>query len=270
MGILDSISKNPSFLALAALGIGLFIFRDKISGFFSDITGGAQGTAQIAETGGILARNLQSNLTATPLAGDPLFGESGFFTNIAESISNFKLPTFEFPSFPSFPTTTTEPSDFTDVGMAGARGERGGELARTPPLPPEFRDLEGLPTRAEASDFGVTAAPSIAETIIAPFMGGGVSFEGGTIFATDPTVQGFEDPLSFITEQQGITASQAANQLAIAQGFTSEEQAFLSQGQEISPLGDLASQSQVSDPQFQGLTPEQIFLQLVGGNISNF
>jgi len=47
MGFLDSLSKNPSAIALAALGIGLFIFRDKISGFFSDITGGAEGTAQI-------------------------------------------------------------------------------------------------------------------------------------------------------------------------------------------------------------------------------
>jgi len=121
MGILDSLSKNPSAIALAALGIGLFIFRDKISGFFSDITGGAQGTAQIAETGGILARNLQSNLTGTPLPGDPLFGESGLFAGIGDFFSNFKLPTFEFPSFPTASAEIPTGSDFTDVGMAAAR-----------------------------------------------------------------------------------------------------------------------------------------------------
>jgi len=121
MGILDSISKNPSFLALAALGIGLFIFRDRISGFFSDITGGAQGTAQIASLGGTLATNLQSNLTQTPLPEDPLFGTSGFFTNLSKSISEFKFPSFELPSFPQ-PEGTG--GDFTDVGMAEARARQ--------------------------------------------------------------------------------------------------------------------------------------------------
>lgn len=127
MGILDSISKNPSFLALAALGIGLFIFRDRISGFFSDITGGAEGTAQIAETGGILARNLQSNLTATPLPEDPLFGEQGFFTTLGETLNNL-VKNFKLPEFPSIPNVFAEPEgtggDFTDVGMAAARARQ--------------------------------------------------------------------------------------------------------------------------------------------------
>jgi len=125
MGILDSLTKNPGLLGLAALGIGLFIFRDRISGFFSDITGGAKGTATIAETGGILARNLQSNLTATPLPEDPIFGEQGFFANISKSITDFKFPSFEFPSFP---TASAEPEgtggDFTDIGMAEARARQ--------------------------------------------------------------------------------------------------------------------------------------------------
>ncbi len=130
MGILDSISKNPSFLALAALGIGLFIFRDRISGFFSDITGGAEGTAQIAETGGILARNLQSNLTQTPLPEDPLFGETGFFTTLGETVNNFfanfklpEFPTFDIPSIPNRDPTQMG-RDFTDVGMAAARARQ--------------------------------------------------------------------------------------------------------------------------------------------------
>jgi len=128
MGILDSLTKNPSLLGLAALGIGLFIFRDKISGFFSDITGGAAGTASIAETGGILARNLQSNLTATPLPEDPLFGKTGFFTTLGETANKF-FADFKLPEFPSLPDVFTEqptPSgmDFTDTGMAAARARQ--------------------------------------------------------------------------------------------------------------------------------------------------
>jgi len=125
MGILDSLTKNPGLLGLAALGIGLFIFRDRISGFFSDITGGAAGTAKVAEVGGILAENLTSNLTFTPRPDDPIFGESGLFAGIAKGISEFKFPSFELPSLPSFPEPEGTGGDFTDVGMAGARSDRG-------------------------------------------------------------------------------------------------------------------------------------------------
>lgn len=127
MGILDSLTRNPGLLGLAALGIGLFIFRDRISGFFSDITGGAAGTAQIAETGGILAKNLTSNLTLTPLPDDPIFGESGLFAGIGKFFSDFKLPSF--PSFPEVPGIVgrpfdPDPRDFTDVGMAASRARQ--------------------------------------------------------------------------------------------------------------------------------------------------
>jgi len=109
-------------------------------------------------------------------------------------------------------------------------------------------------------DFGVTIAPGlVGET--EGFLGGGPSFIGGTIFETP-------DTLSSIIDRLKVTASQAANILAIQEGFTPEEQSFLGQGQELSPLGDIGPQ--VSDSTFQGLTPEQIFARLVGGNISNF
>jgi len=128
MGILNSLSKNPSLIVLAALGIGLFIFKDKISGFFSDITGGAEGAASIAETGGLLARNLKSNLTLTPLPEDAIFGESGLFAGIGKFFTDFKFPSFDFfPSADALPTVLTEdiPSgDFTGTGMAGARARQ--------------------------------------------------------------------------------------------------------------------------------------------------
>jgi len=101
------------------------------------------------------------------------------------------------------------------------------------------------------------------------FTGGGVGFIGGSIFET---------PLENLTLNQiinmfNVTASQASNLKAIAEGFTPEEEAFLTP-KVITPFGtifDFTNQgTNVSDPQFQGLTPEQIVLQLLGGNIQNF
>lgn len=245
MGILDNLTKNPSFLALAALGIGLFVFRDKISGFFSDITGGAQGTAQIAETGGILARNLQSNLTLTPLPEDPIFGESGLFAGIGKFFSDFKFPSFELPSFTFAGSEVATGGDFTSVGMAEARARQ----------EPQVLEQDII------TDFSVQSQIPGQQ-----FIGGGISFEGGSIFETPIA----NLSLSQIIDQFMVTASQAANIKAQAIGFTPEEQAFLGQGQEISPLGALSSEPAVSDPQFAGLTPEEIVLRLTGGVISNF
>jgi len=118
----------------------------------------------------------------------------------------------------------------------------------------------------EQMDLSIPVAPSIAESIIAPFQGGGVSFEGGQIFETPTEFLS----LGQIIDKFDVTASQAADIRAQAIGFTPEEQEFLNLGQEVSPLGDIASAPQVSDPMFEGLTPEEIALRLTGGNISNF
>jgi len=97
------------------------------------------------------------------------------------------------------------------------------------------------------------------------FQGGGLSFIGGSVSETPLQFQS----LGQITERLGISASRAASLRAEAIGFTPTEQAFLTQGQEISPLGDFSSQPQTSGG-FEGLTPEQIALRLTGGIISNF
>jgi len=112
---------------LAVIAVLAFVFRDKISNFFSNISGGVEGAQEIGETVGLLNRNFQSNLTATPLPEDPLFGTEGFFTKIGKSISEFKFPSFDF--FPSASALPTEPQietdlDFTSTGMAGARARQ--------------------------------------------------------------------------------------------------------------------------------------------------
>jgi len=197
--------NNPSIFALAALGIGLFLFRDKISNFFSKVTGGAEGAAQIAEVGGILGQNLTSNLTATPLPSDPLFGESGIFTKVAESISSFEPPDIlgEINKFFTnlIPTAAaeepipipTESTDFTSVGAAGARSDR--DASRLPAI---------LPNSEE--EFAQIMEQTMLE-LPTGFIGGGLSFIGGTINEIPLCNLSIGD----IAEKFGISASAAAN-----------------------------------------------------------
>jgi len=235
MGILDSLSKNPSVLALAALGIGLFVFRDKISEFFSNITGGVEGAAAIGKTTGILNENLQGNLTGIQ---DILSGDI---------FKDFKFP--ELPSFNfEFPSVTIPDIDFPNIFE-----------------PRETTDITETPAaEGRASDRGRTI-PEIIESIIPSgsiqsgiqgqqFTGGGPSFIGGSV--TEIPIERLS--LGQIIERLGVTASQAASLRAEAIGFTPEEQAFLNQGETQTSGG------------FEGLTPEQIALRLTGGIISNF
>jgi len=97
------------------------------------------------------------------------------------------------------------------------------------------------------------------------FRGGGPSFIGGSV--TEIPLERLT--LGQIIDRLGVSASRAASLRAEAIGFSPEEQAFLNQGQEISPLGDFSSTPQTSEG-FEGLTPEEIALRLTGGPISNF
>jgi len=99
------------------------------------------------------------------------------------------------------------------------------------------------------------------------FFGGGTGFIGG--FVT-------ETPIEFLSLNQIIemglasSASEAASLRAEARGFTPEEEAFLNQGP-VDVGGFIGGgPPAVSDPQFEGLTPEEIALRLTGGPISNF
>lgn len=274
MGLVSELTKSPGLLALGALAIGLFVFRDRISGFFSDITGGAAGTAQIAETGGILARNLQSNLTATPLPTDPLFGQQGFFTEtvptaiigagegigdffggitkaISDAISSI-IPEADAEIAPV--PIPTEPTFFGDVGAAESR-------ARQEPI-----NIEPVIQQTVGS-FNVQSQIPDQQ-----FQGFGVGFEGGVIRETPTEFLS----LSQIIDKFMVTASQAADIRAQAQGFTPAEEEFLRPRSIVfdefggALAGSQITEPAVSDPQFSGLTPEQIFQQLVGGVISNF
>lgn len=129
--------------------------------------------------------------------------------------------------------------------------ERGDELPGAVVIPSDIAIAEPLP---------------IIETEISgEFFGGGPSFIGGDIL---PTLS------ELIRTGQAETASEAADILAQLKGFTPEEEAFLTP-KIITPEGTIfdfvgGGPPAVSSPEFEGLTPEEIFAQLVGGNISNF
>jgi len=102
------------------------------------------------------------------------------------------------------------------------------------------------------------------------FEGGGVGFIGGSIFET--MFDSATASLSDIIDKFNVTASQAADIKAQAIGFE-DIGGFIPEGFFGEPdiIGTTAfNPPAVSDPQFAGLTPEQIALQLTGGNISNF
>jgi len=265
---------------LAVLGVLAFIFRDKISDFFSTITGGAEAASKAGDITNAALDNLLGNVTGTQKAIDSL---TEAFNNLFNQ-NNVPPESFTPPvpndeqivpqediarlcqcggviqtqhgiTFAVCNDCQTQPEVFDQPPAPILDPNRPLNLAQvvnqfTQPIQTENFNVQ---TDVEGNQFG----------------GGGVSFVGGTVRQSDPFVKGFENPLSFLTRSGDLTASQAANQLAIARGFTPQEQAFLNQGQEISPLGDFASTPQTSGG-FQGLTPQEIALRLTGGIISNF
>jgi len=102
------------------------------------------------------------------------------------------------------------------------------------------------------------------------FQGGGLSFIGGQIFETPIA----NLSLSQIIDQFNVTASQAANIKAIAQDdfgdFDFGTNTGGGIGSIIPSISSLLPSLNVSSNQFEGLSAQQIALQLTGGNISNF
>jgi len=220
MGILENLAKSPGLLALGALAIGLFVFRDRISGFFSDITGGAQGTASIAELGGILSENLTSNLTLTPLPKDPIFGEMGFFANISKTISEFKLPSFELSSF-------AEPEVTGGLGSMGGTGiipePEGtgglGSMGGTGKLPEPTSQLNlGQEQPFTLAPLGAQTLTSIIDKfMVTASQAANIKFiaqQGGDPFATPENIFGENPPaVTSGLGLEGLTPEQIFSQL---------------------------------------------------------
>jgi len=120
-------------------------------------------------------------------------------------------------------------------------------------------------------DIELPPGPSTFQPLPSGFVGGGPSFIGGSIFETPLA----NLTLSQIIDKFMVTASQAANIKAIAQDdfgdFDFGTNTGLGLGSVVGSLPGLSGLGgNVSDPQFQGLTAQEIANILTGGNISNF
>jgi len=262
--------NNPGVIAIVGIAITLIttllIFRKDIGEFFS-------GFGQIE----------------FPEITFPSFPDITFPS--FPDITFPKFPTFEFPEFPTFELPTFELPPFFGGG--------GGAPPTGPPLVPiececgtaivqdEFGNITqtciecaAIPEPGDPGFIGPVQPdepfmlpeipfeeePMIGPTLPPGFVGGGPSFEGGTIFET---------PLENLTLNQIIemglaeTASEAASLQAEAIGFTPEEEAFLGQQGTIGGISIMEPTGPaVSDPSVAGLTPEEIFAQLFG-NVQN-
>jgi len=252
MGILNTLSKNPTLIGFGVLAITLFIFRDRISGFFSDITGGVKGAAGIGETVGILNENFQGFLTGIQdLASGKTFEDFKF--------PEFKFPEFKFPDF--FAGAEVVGTDIDKALAAGATVEEISAMIPIDPTDPNQDPTKFLPPM----DPALADEPSDAELFAKDFPEPFIAVQP-TIPPTSQLNLGQEQPfteaplgalsLSAIIDKFMVTASQAANIKFISQ-----------QGGD--PFADPSNifgenPPAVSDPTLAGLSPEEIFASLFG------
>jgi len=248
-------------LGVVALGLTLFIFRDKISDFFS------KGLSDIGSGLGNVSINLPEinfpeikfpEITLPEITLPDIFGGNGDDKSILAGEEKVPIGGGFTADIPA--DTTIDP----DTGIV---------TSPTPPIlniPPDIEKelketIQERNLRAREAASGVNQVQTELETG-QQFFGFGQSFEGGVIRETP--IQNLS--LSQIIDRFMVTASQAADIRAQAIGFTPEEESFLNQGQ-IDVGGFVGGGAPaVSDPMFEGLTPTEIVRRLTGGIISNF
>jgi len=269
---LGGIFNNPGIVILGALAIALLFFQKDIRSAF--------GSLGESISGGLGDINIQLPEIKFPEIKFPSFDFGGLFGGV------------EFPQFPSLPPGGIEgipldpegvnppgaPTAPTPIDVALSEGATPAEIAAI--IPPDPTDPNLDPTKFLPPDIGpkvITPAGINLDEFLTPdpFIGPPQpTFEGpqSNLFNQGQLNIGQEQPfteaplgalsLSAIIEKFMVTASQAANIKFIAQQG----------GDPFALAGNIFGENPpaVSDPQFQGLTPEQIFAQLVGGNIQNF
>jgi len=298
---LGGLLNNPAVVILGGLAIVLLIFRGNISQAFADLGKGIQS--------GLGDINIQLPEFKLPAFPEISFPELPAFPEISfPELPSFPDFTKIFEGITP-PTQDPAGAPDLSIGLAGGIQERRADLERgllekelaaadiperdiqdailgdlTPAqkfafiergvIPSGFQVTGGVlvaiqpaaPIPQNDLDFGVQSF--LVDQPLQQFGGGGVSFIGGQIFETPLS----NLSLSQIIDKLGVTASQAANLKAISIGFTPEETKFLAGSGSGLPVGIDAPSfgGFTGDPQFLGLTPEEISLQLTGGNISNF
>jgi len=166
-GVFNNPGVVAAIVGVAAIGIPLLVFRKQIAEFFGRSFGEAAVEGAGAAVGGAFESVGAAVSDVFSGAGETV---GGFFGGISESIGNAIGSIGEVieGGLPEIGDV-----DFTESGQAAARGARGGV---------SDEDMIATPGVEEPIGFGVTIAPSLLDDVIGPFMGGGPSFEGGTIF----------------------------------------------------------------------------------------
>jgi len=289
MGILENLTKNPSFLALAGVGIVLFIFKDKISDFFSTISGGAAAASQAGEITQTALDTLQGNQQGLIDSLNQLTTDFGQFqTDVGTNFAN--IPDFFSNLFNQQQDDTPPQANLSDADKQAAanaleinrlRSMLENQLAAIPAdenlSGSEFasaRNANEFRARQEAALQAALRTGGQGSAITVPIgnelgLGGG-TFQGGVTTLGDNLVDTLSEVLRAFPQ---LSASQASNLLADNQGLTQSEFSF------VNPFGSSSLSSAGVDPDqifnnssggFSGLTPEQIAQLLTGGNISNF
>jgi len=224
--------------------------------FFSDISGGVEGAKEVGETVGILNENLQGNLTGIQ---DILSGKI---------FEDFKFPTFDFSDFKLpdiFGFDVTEPTgDPVDITETPAGQGRASNRGRT--IPDLILDMNNLPRENQNVQSQLRTGQQ--------FFGGGPSFIGGAINETP--IENLS--LGQIIDRFGVTASKARDIQARARNDFGDFNFGTNTG---SGIGSVFANSEinsvianlggnVSNPNFGGLSAQEIALRLTGGNVSNF
>jgi len=298
---IGALFNNPTFLILGALGIALLFFQKDIRNAFASI-GEGFGKIELPEI------SLPTiNLPEINFPEFPAFPDfSGFFTGLQESQSNFfdnLLKGFTGGEIPK-PLKMVEDTGLLtqeevlacQCGSTITQDAFGNvqqlckvcDNAVDAALPSQDPALNIPLTEGFVGgigggllDFlGLTPAQQFVQDKIETedlpegFTGGGISFIGGQINPTP--IQNLS--LSQIIDKFNVTASQAANIKAIA----SDDFGDFDFGTNLGlGLGSVVAEGEfmfrppqfetnISNPEFQGLTPEEIALRLTGGNIQNF
>jgi len=262
--------NNPGLVAIAGIGIALFIFRKPIQEAFANF-----GTS-IGNLGNITLPEIKLpeiklpdiTLPGLPTLPDitfpPIFGSNPILPNPPPEFFPPVIPTDE---------EIVAPGDISNCECGGVLQNQFGvnfvvcnqctgpfQGPIQPPLiPGNIEDTFGnLPPQD-----GIDVGPE------SPF-GGGPSFEGGKTTFGDNLIDSLSEVLNIFGN---LTASQASNLLADNPGLSGNEFA------QIDPFGSSSISSEGIDPDqifnnssgdFSGLTPEQIANILTGGNINNF
>lgn len=253
---LGSFFNNPGVIILGALAVVFLFFQGDIRKAF--------GSLGESISGGLGDINIQLPEIKLPDITFPSFDISNIFPSQEQFPEAVLTPEGEVATLPlsqpgeGLPNPADQPTNPTPIDIALSEGATASDIADIIGIQPD--DPNQDPTKfLPPTEELVSTVPFAVVTPAEPEPTSALNL-GQEQPLTEAPLGALS--LSSIIDKFMVTASQASNIKFISQ-----------QGGD--PFADPSSifgenPPAVSDPQFQGLSPEEIALQLTGGNISNF